>query len=108
MGERVAAVARGLLGGDAGADDLVVLGVDPGQPAGLRDRGERAQQLGVGDPREALWVGLEGGELERRRARVDEIADLLDRAARRDRRPQRDVDDRLAAHIADLGVEGRQ
>ena len=34
VGERVGAVARGLLGGDPGADDLVVLGVDSGQPAG--------------------------------------------------------------------------
>ena len=79
VGERVGAVARGLFGGDPGADDLIVLGVDPGQAAGLRDRGERAQQLGVGDPREALRVGLEGGELERRRARLDEVTDLFDR-----------------------------
>ena len=83
MGQRVGAVARGLLGGDAGADDGVVLGVDSGQAAGLCDRGERAQQLGVGNPRKPLWVGLEGGELERRGARVDEIPDLVDRASRR-------------------------
>ncbi len=70
--ERVGAAARGLLGRDPGADDLVVLGVDSGQTAGRSDRLERAQQLTVGDPREPLRVGLKGRELERRRARVDQ------------------------------------
>ena len=94
-----------LLGRDPRADDLVVLGVDAGQPAGGRDRLERAQQLTVRDSREALRMGLEGRELERRRAGVDERLHVGDRPARRDRRPQRDVDVRLALNVGDLGLE---
>ena len=108
MGEGIAAMAGGLLGRDPGADDLVVLGVHADQAARLRDRGERTQHLSVRDAREALRVGLEGGQLERGRAGVDEVGDLVDRAAGRDRRPQRHVDDRLAAHVGDLGLERGQ
>ena len=66
--ERLAATRRPLLGCDPGADELVVLGVDSGQTTGRRDRLERAQQLGIGDPGKALRMGLECRQLERRGA----------------------------------------
>ena len=80
MGERIGATGGGLLGRDPGAHDLVVLGVDAGQAAGGGDLLERRQQLPVGDPREALRVGLEGRELERGGPGGDERRDLVDRA----------------------------
>ena len=106
VSERVAAVAGRHLRGDPGPDDLIVLGVHSGQSAGAGDRREGAEQLGVGDPRKPLRMGLEGRELERRRAGIDELLHLLDRSSRRDGRPQRDVDHGLPLHIGDLRPEG--
>ena len=105
VSEGVAAVAGGALGVDPGADDVIVLGVHAGKAAGRRDPRECRQQLAVGDPREALGVRLEGRQLERRGAGLDERGDVLDRAARRHRRPQRDVDAGLALDRGGLGRE---
>ena len=80
----------------------------PARPPARGDGGERAQQLAVGDAREAPRVGLERRELERRRAGVDELLHVLDRPARRNRRPQRDVDDGLPPDVCDLGRERRR
>ena len=89
------------------ADDVVVLAVHPRDAAGAGDLAERGEQLPVGDLGEALGVRVERGELERGSAGADEIRDRLQRAHRGDRRPQRDVDVRLALHLRHLLIEVR-
>ena len=76
-------------------------------PSSRADR-HGQQQLAVGHAREAHGVGLERRDLEGRGSRCVQRLDLVQSAARRDRRVERDVHERLGLDVRDLCLEARE
>src|SRR6202011_1168127 len=72
-------------------NELVVLRMKRDERVGGVDALHSQVQLSIGDAGKSGRVGLEGGHLESTCARADELFNLVEAAALRDRGPQSDV-----------------